>query len=338
LERLKHIALKFVITKLIIDIMPAQSSINLFDQFAAQFLMLITPEYAIIKQARQNTKTQVNGSDFPLIIQPAYIDVEGIKIRYAHGGKAQGETILLLNPLPQSILAFNPIWSILTAQFNVFAVDLPGFGKSEGGLEFMTFQAQGEFLKQIIDALGIKSPHIIGPDIGMPTALMYAISHQNEVKSVLIGDGPAIASGKNGSIINKMVGSSFWRFILSISSGAFVEGGNYLGYINYIPTVEEVNDYVESYKGRLGIIGQWFADYPKSIATLSPYLGNLHLPVKIFWGRQDQFLLVENTELIQTAIPNSEVHIFENCGHFSYQDQAEQFAEMVTNWVNSFSD
>ena len=78
----------------------------------------------------------------------------------------------------------------------------------------MTFEAQGEFLKNFIEHFEIKNPHLVGPDVGMPAALYYTGSYENEVQSLIIGDGPAIEPSSNGSIINKMVNSGFWRLIM----------------------------------------------------------------------------------------------------------------------------
>ena len=54
-----------------------------------------------------------------------------MKIRYARGGSG-GEKILLLSPWPENIFAFDQVWGGLTKQFEVLAIDLPGFGQSEG--------------------------------------------------------------------------------------------------------------------------------------------------------------------------------------------------------------
>jgi pimeloyl-ACP methyl ester carboxylesterase len=185
-------------------------------------------------------------------------------------------------PPPQSILAFDSIWDRLAQQFRVVALDLPGFGRSEGGVEFMTFQAQGDFLRAFIDVLGLADVHIVGPDIGMGAALHYVIHGEHKALSLMIGDGPGIAPSHNGSVINKMVGSAFWRLVFRLAgAGAFVAAGNALCYVNYAPHHAEVEDYVASYAGRVGTVTQWFAKYPESLATLDPHLADIDLPVKV---------------------------------------------------------
>ncbi len=304
------------------------------DRFNTRALLLITPEYGGIKRAR--------GEDYgkqPTFSRPAPMPLEfksiaGIRTRYAHAGSPDNPTVILLNPLPQSIVAFAPIWEQLASQFNLYAYDLPGFGRSEGGNEMMTFEAQGQFLRDFINEFKIQKPHLVGPDIGMAAALHYVTHFPNDVESLMIGDGPGIAPSKNGSIINKAVNSGFWRLGFKVTGAAtFVHAANQLCYVNYVPNDEEISDYIESYDGRIGPVTLWFKKYPESLASVDPKLAEIDKPVLIFWGDQDQLLLVDNAERLSQRLKRSKLHVFEHCGHFSYQDQHQQFAEVVKDWV-----
>ncbi len=113
-----------------------------------------------------------------------------------------------------------PIWADLASHYSLYAYDLPGFGRSDGGLSFMTFKSQGEFLNKFIEHFQITDAHLLGPDVGMPSILYYVGTYNNTVKSIIIGgDGPAIAPSSNASIIRKMVDSAFWRLIFRIAGG-----------------------------------------------------------------------------------------------------------------------
>ena len=309
--------------------------ICLFGKFNAKVLLSVTPEYPEFKRlkrvgAGRAEKRQVNFS-----MKTQYQTVDGVKVRYAQGGCEGGPVILLLSPLPQSILCYDPIWNKLEKHCQLFALDMPGFGQSEGGVEFMSFEAQSQFLEKFIKVMSLKQVHIVGPDIGMPAALHYSIYQKHEVASLIIGDGPGILPNASGSIIDKAVESAFWRMIFRVTGAqAFVEGAYQLGCMHYIPSTAEVTDYVESYNGRIGPVTQWFKTYDENIATVDPYLDTLDIPVQVFWGEQDIFLLSDNASRLDQRLKRSKLRVFENCGHFSYQDKADEFAEMVLDWVN----
>lgn len=109
---------------------------------------------------------------------------------------------------------------------------------------------------------------------------------------------------------------------------------NHLALVNYVPHQEEVRDYLAPYKGRIGAVTEWFKKYPERLASVDPLLEKLDLPVQIFWGDLDQLLYVDNAHNLQKRLPKSQVRVFENCGHFSYQDRAADFAKMVSEWVD----
>ena len=105
----------------------------------------------------------------------AWRTIDGLKIRYATDGKGD-EKIVLFSPWPESIFAFAPVWSGLTKQFEVFAFDLPGFGRSEARDDLFAPQTMGAFIAKALDAFGLTSVHAVGLDIGAPSVLFAAVA------------------------------------------------------------------------------------------------------------------------------------------------------------------
>src|ERR1700761_7124739 len=103
--------------------------------------------------------------------------IDGLSIRYAASNATKGDPILLLSPWPESILAFLPTWETFTALGPAIAVDLPGFGHSEGRADVLAPQAMGQFIPRILEAFGLQQPHVVGPDIGTPALLYAAADH-----------------------------------------------------------------------------------------------------------------------------------------------------------------
>ena len=100
-----------------------------------------------------------------------------------------------------------------------------------------------------------------------------------------------------------------------------------------IEDVAELEDYVASYLGRVDQLVAYFASYPEGLKTVDPHIDDLQVPVQVFWGDQDAFLGSENAQLLHQRLPHSRLIIFENCGHFCYQDKAEEFTQMLREWV-----
>ena len=301
----------------------------------AASLMTITPEFYRLLPKRMTGAGKINHKPKSYTISPAYMELDGLKVRFATGGNPDGPTVLFLSPLPQSILCFEPTWSALCASANLVALDLPGFGQSEGGLSYMNFAAQSAFLQKFINKLGLSDIHIVAPDVGMPVALHYVLHREHRAKSILVGAGPSLQPSADGSLVRKMIASRFWRFVFTVTGApAFVAGANQLGYLSYSPSASEVADYVASYSGRVGPVTKWFKGYPEGCKDIDPYLATLNLPVHVLWGEQDAFLKVENAEQLHARLPKSKLTIFKNCGHFFYQDQSKEFTQILQTWIN----
>lgn len=308
--------------------------IGWFGKLNAEVLLATTPEYRTIREARREGAGRAQPKPGRITMNLTHETFDGVKVRIAHGGNPDGPTVLMLSPLPQSILCFAQIWESVGRHCRLVALDLPGFGRSEGGLEFMSFEAQSSFLERFIREFNLSDIHVLGPDVGMAAALHYAIHRPHVLASLIIGDGPGILPTANGSIIDKGVHSPFWRMMFQVAGAqAFVEGAYRLACVNYSPSYDEVADYVASYDGRIGPVTHWFKTYPENLATVDPHLAGLQVPTLIFWGDLDQFLLVDNAHRLHQRMARSRLHVFDHCGHFSYQDDSEGFAQMLLSWL-----
>jgi len=82
---------------------------------------------------------------------------------------------------------------------------------------------------------------------------------------------------------------------------------------------------------------QWFKTYPEALKNVNENLKNIDIPTKIFWGEHEAILPKENGIRMHEKIRNSEFEIFENCGHFVYQDDYPRFINLVKSWVEKHS-
>lgn len=313
------------------------SKINLYDKLNAAFVSIITPEMSGLRKIRkQNSYSKSPTLEKPFDMPLKNIYLNGVNIRMAKSiiDKQNKETIVLLSAFPHSIIAYSPIWEELKKDYNIYAYDLPGFGASETKAEYMSFSFQGDFLNSFLLHFDIENSHIVAPDVGMASALSYVINHKNKVKSLMIGDGPGALPVIEPSIMKKMVHSGFWRTMFVIAgSGALVESAKNLGNVRYVPNKYEISDYKKSHKGKVANNMKWFKKYPEALKIIDQNLKKIQIPTKIFWGEHEAILDKENGENLNKRMPNSELEIFENCGHFVYQDDYPKFINLVQSWV-----
>jgi pimeloyl-ACP methyl ester carboxylesterase len=109
---------------------------------------------------------------------------DGVRVRFADNKADSDITVLLLAPWPESLWAFRRIWQSVAAVGRVVAVDLPGFGHSDGRPELIAPDASGAFLARLIDEWGLGAPHVVGPDVGTAAALFLAARAPERVTSL----------------------------------------------------------------------------------------------------------------------------------------------------------
>src|SRR3984893_16569316 len=99
--------------------------------------------------------------------------IDGLSIRFAEREEREYHA-LLLSPWPESLLAFEPTWARLAERTHLVAIDLPGFGHSQGRDALLSPRAMGEFIIRVADAFGVANPHVVGPDVGTGASLFAA--------------------------------------------------------------------------------------------------------------------------------------------------------------------
>lgn len=120
----------------------------------------------------------------------AWRTIDGLEIRYATNGRGD-KKLVFFSPWPESIFAFAPVWAGLTKQFEVLAIDLPGFGQSEARDDLFAPQAMGEFIAKALDRFGLASVHAVGLDVGAPSLLFAALARPELFRSLIVGAGAA---------------------------------------------------------------------------------------------------------------------------------------------------
>jgi pimeloyl-ACP methyl ester carboxylesterase len=130
-------------------------------------------------------------SDGAVHMSPRDRQADGLVIRYAETEAVEDETVLLLNPWPESRFAWNSIWSSLALTARLVAIDLPGFGQSERRAELQSPRAMGGFLLRLIDEWGLGHPRVVGPDVGTGAVLFAAAEDVGRFPSAVVGSGAA---------------------------------------------------------------------------------------------------------------------------------------------------
>ncbi|HEX9520821.1 MAG TPA: alpha/beta hydrolase [Streptosporangiaceae bacterium] len=258
--------------------------------------------------------------------------VDGLTIRYADTDAPSGPDILLTSPWPESLLAFRRIWPALATGARLVAIDLPGFGHSEGRTDLFAPDAMAEFLHQLIGEFGLGSPHLIAPDVGTGAALFLAARHPGAVTSLIVGGGasayPLDVTGTLADIIAAPDIDAFKTMDIRATIGVTVEPVAPRG---QEPEVWE--DYVTSYEnGRFAESTRYVRSYPAQLPLLQGLLPAVRVPVHIVSGAHDPLVPPSNGRYLAERLPDTRLTILDT-GHFPWEQVPGQYSAIVADWV-----
>lgn len=259
-------------------------------------------------------------------------EIDGISIRFAES-EAGDKDALLLSPWPESLLAFDQVWVSLAEHAHLVAIDLPGFGHSEGRQDLLAPRAMGEFVVRVADEFGLENPHAVGPDIGTATLLFAAALHPGRLRSLVVGSGTAAVPIQVGSVLKDAVEAPDLENFRQADPREAVNG--VLGFLERYELPDDVrDDYLSGYEGERFVESLRFVRaYPEELPVLSDLLPDLRTPVQIISGDHDPGVLPVNADYLQERLPISKLDWLD-AGHFVYEDRADEYAALVADWWN----
>jgi len=258
--------------------------------------------------------------------------IDGLSVRFAESGD-QSDTALLLSPWPESLLAFEPMWSRLAKDMYLVAVDLPGFGHSQRRDALLSPRAMGDFVIQVADAFGLESPHVVGPDIGTAASLFAAARHPGRLRSLVVGSGGTAVPLQLGSPLKDWIEAPDLAHFRAADPRQIVAGA-LSGIERYALPDPVREDYLSSYDGDRFVESMRYArTYPAELPALRDLLPQVQTPAPIIAGGRDRAVPPVNAEFLHERLPASKLDIID-AGHFTWEDGADQYAALVTTWWN----
>lgn len=215
------------------------------------------------------------------------------------------------------ILQYTP----LKNAFNIAALDLPGHGQSDGPGEQDVF-AYVEWVKKLLDGLGIEKPVLIGHSLGAAICLSFAIRH-GEAAAAVVPVGGGVRMPVNPIILEGLKKDP--AAIISLVAKFSVAKENR----------ERLSDLVTENLSRVNpeiIYGDFFACSKLDIAAVATEIRMLAL---IVCGADDKMTPPALSEYLRDHIPGAELALIPGAGHYAMLENPEAFNTALTDFVNS---
>lgn len=255
---------------------------------------------------------------------------EGYPVLMLHGGGAGASGLSNYSRNVES----------LARHFRVVVADMPGYGQSTKGVDRSDpFGDLAQSMLGLLDALKIKSAHVIGNSLGGACALRMALEAPDRV-SALVLMGPGGVGTTRGlptpglkQLLNYYKGSGpsrekITRFIRdylvyddSQVSDAMIEE-------RYLASIDPQVVAAPPLRGPNSLKAALRMDF-----TRDPRLSSCQVPALVLWGTADKVNRPSGGPTLQRLMPNCDLYLFCKTGHWVQWERAEEFNAVVSNYL-----
>lgn len=264
-------------------------------------------------------------------------------LRYHEAG--EGPPLLLLHGSGPGVTGwrnFRGNLAVLAERFRCLILEFPGFGVSDSTGEHPMVGAQAAVLR-FLDGLGLQQVDVIGNSMGGIVGAQVAMAHPGRVRRLVTigGVGRNLFSPGPGEGIKLLV-----EFTEEPTRERLVQWLESMVYDRSLVTAELIEERwaLATEPAALASARRMYgqAAFAASAAAAAasdapPYWAMLHkLRAKtlITWGRDDRVSPVDMAILPMRVIPDVEVHIFPDCGHWVMIEQKAAWESVVLAFLS----
>ena len=250
----------------------------------------------------------------------------GVQLEYTEQGDPQGIPVVMLHGFTDSWQSFAPVLPYLPPSLHVFAVSQRGHGNSSK--EATSYQPE-DFAKDVaafVKAKRLGPAVIVGHSMGATNAQCFATLFPALTRAlVIVGsfagfDKPVIHDFKK--VIDGLSDPVDSLFIVEFQKSTLTRPVNEDRFQAIVDESLKVPAHVWK-----GVSAGWAS------AGYLQALRRFDKPVLIIWGDKDAYCPKEDQVLLNNALSNSTLLVYEGTGHANHWEEPERFANDLIEFV-----
>jgi len=272
------------------------------------------------------------------------VDVGGIKTRYWVEGA--GSPVVLIHGLSNSVEHWLLNIYALAAEHTVYALDLVGHGRTDKPLSrSYDLPALASFVLDFMDAVGVERAHLIGHSLGGGVALTIAEASPERVRRIVLVDSLGLAADLGivlrlvsvpgvGEVLTLLALQGDFPKLLKRQRASWPDTQivpEEMIRLRYEATRwEDIHKtYFTALRASIDFRGMKAAALQPIVAGLR----SLDLPVLVVWGGQDDLVPSHHARIVQDAVAQARVEIFDGAGHDPMVVDPERFNRVTLQFL-----
>jgi len=255
-----------------------------------------------------------------------YTSIDGLKISYEHytsQPRANSKRVIFIHGTGCNARVFERHLEVLSTRHEVAAIDLPGHGESTGS-GFRGVADYAHFVAGLIEYLEwedcVVAGHSLGGAIGLATALYYPKCVEG---LLLIDTGARLRV--DPAIIETARRAAAGEDLLPTNPRQGFAEGTLQKIVDEINVITEQCSPLVTYK-------DWIAD---DTCDLMSRLPSIIVPSLAICGDEDEFTPIKYHEYFRDKLPNCQLEIISDAGHWPFVEQPKLFDRTVLEFLDS---
>ncbi|GAA0626799.1 alpha/beta hydrolase [Kribbella sandramycini] len=275
------------------------------------------------------------------------VEVDGVEVFYREAGPADGPVLLLLHGYPSSSFQFRGLMPAPADGWRVLAPDFPGFGYSAApeGFDY-SFGGYAELVEGFLEQLGVVRFVLYLFDYGSQVGFQLALRDPERVAGLIIQNGDAYEE----TLGPKYAGlKAYWADPaperMAVLADAVSAEGLREEVVGEVPpeTAERISPDIWELAWPLmepnrDIMTGFFleiADSVRRYPEYQAYLRKYQPPALIIWGPQDGYMPAEAARAYLTDLPQAELHLFEDAGHWLLESHLDEAIALIRPFLRT---
>ncbi len=263
------------------------------------------------------------------------VELERFRVHYLAEGYG-AKPLILIHGGGVWLYTFRHTIRELSAHFSVYAMDMPGYGYTMPLFEDQQYglETSASFILEFLDRLGIDRASFLGHSWGGGWLLHFAALHPERVQSLILVDssGLKVKDVFEWELLKIPVLNTLLMKILTLS--AVEKRIRHSFYNKDVVTREMAEEIYLPLTFRHNRKAQLKTACSQDWTVTERALPDIHKPVLILWGEQDLYLDVGLAHRFTTLLPDSENHIFPQCGHSPLEECPRQANALITRFIH----
>ncbi|MBR0571770.1 alpha/beta fold hydrolase [Microvirga sp. STS03] len=256
--------------------------------------------------------------------------------------EGEGPVIVMVHGTPAWSFIYRNLIKLLRPKYRCVAMDMIGFGLSDKPEDFSYKpRAHADNFARLMEHLQLKDITLVVHDFGAPVGLAYALNNPQNIRNIVMLNTWTWSLSKHNTFskASKYLVGPLGKFLhskLNLSTGALVNElfGDAQNlpksiqeqYVNALGTPEQQVRSLACARELVGV-SKWYEELWQKRKNIRD------IPTLILWGERDKLVKIEALQKWKRFFHECYVIHFEDSGHFLQEENADELAGYVSNFI-----